>query len=401
MEREAQSTWIKRGPHRSIAIRTSPEAGASIVKRYRARHLWRRLGDRGRARNEFGILRALHELGLAVPEPYEVRRVGDAWELSCAAIAGARSLLECLRWPASLPVEPAQLARRLGTLVGRAHAAGLVHGDLHAGNLLLDEQGRPWLIDFTRARLVERTPGDVLRRDLVTLAADAREFAPLRLRRRFLVAWRAALGPRSRADLGPAFLVQLEELARARRGEALLEHQDRWSRASGLCERVQLAGLDVLIARTDGDGGAERDAERRERAVAWLSLEPGAHLPGDDASGVLVVDDSQHAARSWRSLGRAWQHRLPGVVPLAFVAGERARGLYRAPAKSAPLAAEARAAEGLGSLHAQLDERGLELGGVGGLWRSGQGQPILGAGRELRGARDGRSRAGRRVAGRV
>ncbi len=43
--------------------------------------------------------------------------------------------------------------RAAGTAVGRLHRTGLLHGDLNAGNLLLDEEGRALFLDFRHSRL--------------------------------------------------------------------------------------------------------------------------------------------------------------------------------------------------------------------------------------------------------
>ena len=40
-----------------------------------------------------------------------------------------------------------------GQLVAKFHRAGLDHADLNAHNILFDEQGRGWMIDFDRSRI--------------------------------------------------------------------------------------------------------------------------------------------------------------------------------------------------------------------------------------------------------
>jgi len=49
------------------------------------------------------------------------------------------------------------LLKRVGTTVRRFHDAGLDHVDLNARNLLVDPQGKVWLIDLDRCR--RRQPG--------------------------------------------------------------------------------------------------------------------------------------------------------------------------------------------------------------------------------------------------
>ena len=71
-------------------------------------------------------------------------------------------------WPESVMVSPGAAGLRLvktlqgveaqfwdaaGALVARFHRQGLDHADLNAHNLLFDDQGRGWMIDFDRSRL--------------------------------------------------------------------------------------------------------------------------------------------------------------------------------------------------------------------------------------------------------
>jgi len=52
---------------------------------------------------------------------------------------------------------PADVWRDLGRCVRRFHDAGVCHADLNVHNLLLDDERRPWLLDFDRGRV--RPPG--------------------------------------------------------------------------------------------------------------------------------------------------------------------------------------------------------------------------------------------------
>jgi hypothetical protein len=251
------------------------------------------------------------------------------------------------------------------------------------------------MIDFTHARLLQPPSPDVLRSDIVALAADAREFTSPALRRRFLVAWRAALGARPVETLGE-FFQGVEELARLRRRDVLLEHEDRWVRASGLCDEVELGGRKTLVARTVGG----TDEQRRDLALSCLGLAAGEAIPGLGTAEVLQVDEEVDALDSWRTLGRLWQHGLPGLIPLALVRAPRPRGFFRSPRGGAPLSTLPRIrgarVAALDRLLALLRDRGLALVGERGLWCTPEGELLLGPGCDLRTEPgDGRSIAAR------
>jgi 3-deoxy-D-manno-octulosonic acid kinase len=67
----------------------------------------------------------------------------------------------------------------VATAIFAMHEAGVWHADLNAYNILLDPQGKAWLIDFDKGRVrpllsAERRRGNLLRlrRSLVKVAAE-------------------------------------------------------------------------------------------------------------------------------------------------------------------------------------------------------------------------------------
>lgn len=182
-------------------------AGPMVLRHYRRGGLAARISrDRylytGAARTrslaEFRLLAALFRAGQRVPRPLAAlyRRHGLLYSAAILVerVPGARSLAELF------DDADAALFRAVGVAVGTLHARQVWHADLNAHNVLVDPQGRVWLIDFDRARQ-RGGAGDPawamgnlarLRRSLFKLGAPERmrEFEP---------AWRALLHGHSAA----------------------------------------------------------------------------------------------------------------------------------------------------------------------------------------------------------
>ncbi|HEX2668814.1 MAG TPA: 3-deoxy-D-manno-octulosonic acid kinase [Gammaproteobacteria bacterium] len=148
-------------------------------------YLWTGL-EGTRAWREWRLLDSLYKEDLPVPQPVAARvtRHGLFYraDLVTRRIGGTRSLTERLQGD----------ARRIpwgaiGACIRRFHDAGVCHADLNAHNLLLDEEGKVYLIDFDRG--TRRRSGDWkqanlarLRRSLDKLlgrASDAGDWAAL------------------------------------------------------------------------------------------------------------------------------------------------------------------------------------------------------------------------------
>jgi 3-deoxy-D-manno-octulosonic acid kinase len=108
--------------------------------------------SRTRAFREFRLLLQLNAAGLPVPAPVvaRCRRRGLVYRatLLMRLIPAARTLGQRL----AAGADPAATLGPALAAVARLHACGVWHADLNADNVLLDADGKVWLIDFDRAR---------------------------------------------------------------------------------------------------------------------------------------------------------------------------------------------------------------------------------------------------------
>lgn len=109
-----------------------------------------------RARDEQRILAALEHPGIA--RFYDAGRSAEGdWYLALEYVEG-RDLLEHVRSRDLSLVERLRLLLDVLDAVAYAHARGVVHRDLKPGNILVSADGRPRLLDFGIAKLVEPGP---------------------------------------------------------------------------------------------------------------------------------------------------------------------------------------------------------------------------------------------------
>ncbi len=171
-----------------------------IVKQFRVgsgRHALRertkaRLG-RAPADREWKMLARMHGAGIAVPEPLALGTRPDGDRLLALRWVDGAPLTDALR---DTPAARRALLDALATLVRRVHELGFVHGDLHAGNVLVTARG-PVLLDWQHARAT-RAPQDQ-RADLARLEFS---LAPLVSRGRRLRVRRTVLGLSASRDHG-------------------------------------------------------------------------------------------------------------------------------------------------------------------------------------------------------
>lgn len=299
----AAVTVLRARAFRSVVLEARADEDL-VVKRFHHPNPLLARFDRGRAQREFEALVELERAGFPVPRPLGVRATDRGWELVLASVPSARTLQDLLESAAVPAGGWERLLARLGELLARLQSAGWEHGDLHQGNVLVDRDGKPWLIDFQRAR---RVALDRARRlsEVVECAAMAREQLPRRVRARFLVAWRAALSPELRPRLAGAALARaLEERARLRRIERVEIGLGRWLRESSRVRWIERGQDRVLL--------------RRNLVPEVL----GASLP---AQWFVLRGEHDELRARWLGAARLAEHRLPVARPAAFAPGARAR----------------------------------------------------------------------------
>jgi tRNA A-37 threonylcarbamoyl transferase component Bud32 len=350
---------LKRSPRRTVERVEAALEPAVVVKRYHHPGAIARLFDRARAEQEFDVLRRLEDAGVGVPRPIATRRRDDHWELVTACIEGAVSLAAILEGSAPAPAPSGSIARSLAALLASAHAAGLDHPDLHPGNLLVQPDGRAWIVDVRGARVRPGAAALNLRRDLVALESATRERSDPWTRARFLLAYLRALEPRLAAALPErrALAREVERAGRIHRRESVRRARLRWTRPSSVCEVVDVDGLEGFRAVAVAD---DRARDVVVRGVRWRKL-----------------------LAAWFAAARLCDHAIASARPLLLVRAPDPRAVFTLPAGARPLRADEE--HRIVELHRALRDRALVLEGsfrdavfVGADGRLGLG-PLVGA----------------------
>jgi 3-deoxy-D-manno-octulosonic acid kinase len=182
-----QRSVLDRGRGATFALRAS--FGDAVLRRYRrggavARvlkdsYVWTGIAQT-RPLREFRLLAAATMAGLPVPRPLaaEVRRHGAFYsgDLLMARIDAAQTLSAHL---AAVSDWSTIDWKAIGATLGRIHASGFEHADLNAHNLLLDRDGKVWVIDWDRGR--QRPRGDWTDQVLARLQRSLRKLHGARL----------------------------------------------------------------------------------------------------------------------------------------------------------------------------------------------------------------------------
>lgn len=129
---EGVNGMIRDGAEAKVSRKNSRLVKSRIPKRYRVRELDERI-RRERTRAEARLISEARRAGVATPVIYD--------------IYNSTIEMDYIEGKPLKYVISEDLCEKLGELVGRLHAAGIIHGDLTTSNIIWDGS-RMWLIDF-------------------------------------------------------------------------------------------------------------------------------------------------------------------------------------------------------------------------------------------------------------
>ncbi len=147
----AAAWFVRVGPF--DAVLRHYRRGGLVAKFIQNWYLWTGF-EKTRASVEFDLLRVLWRGGLPVPRPLGAA----AWRHGLTY----RAALLTERIPSAQPLAQSQdpeIWKCAGAAIAAMHRFGVWHADLNVFNVLFDDQGKVWLIDFDRGRLDKLTPG--------------------------------------------------------------------------------------------------------------------------------------------------------------------------------------------------------------------------------------------------
>ena len=113
-----------------------------------------------RASAEMIMLKAMHEMGLPVPRPIAaiVERTGLFYCKNAILIERIENAVDAFQSLAE-NVWTTEMWFKLGQLIRRFHVKGVYHSDMNIHNILLDNVGNFWLIDFDKCEFRKQNQG--------------------------------------------------------------------------------------------------------------------------------------------------------------------------------------------------------------------------------------------------
>lgn len=171
-----QAAWFVNAGSGSAVLRHYRRGGL-IARISKNRYIWRSANST-RSLAEFHILQRMHAQGLPVPRPLAAAywRSGLFYRAAILIerIPNVQTLTEVVR--ASREPDPA-VQKHVAQAVFALHESGFWHADLNAYNILLDHNGKVWLIDFDKAIETAVSPA-ARERNLSRLLRSMRKVAP-------------------------------------------------------------------------------------------------------------------------------------------------------------------------------------------------------------------------------
>ena len=142
------TTWFVRGEKADMALRHYRRGG--LFGKLVADAYWFTGWQHTRSYQEFMLLQKLAQGGVNVPRPVAARAIKSGLtyqaDILVEKVADAQDLVGLLIKQAL----PESVWQQIGQIVAKMHQLQVNHTDLNAHNILLDNQGQVWLIDFDK-----------------------------------------------------------------------------------------------------------------------------------------------------------------------------------------------------------------------------------------------------------
>ncbi len=288
---------IKENPSRSV-YRGTIGGQKVYVKHFHSRGFFRRLGramGMSRAMREMKLSQYLNSRGVPTPPVLAARCSGGVEWLATCAVAPAEPADQWHEAALQRGDEDSLRAVRratiaLGRMIGRMHTAGVVHWDLHCGNILVRGGagvGELVLIDLHRARR-RRLSRRIMAANLAQLLHDRCDFTTRSDRLRFLKEYLAASGA---AGTLRGWQMMVEDFAR-RHGRRYRWQRDRRVMGNNrYFHQIRVSGGwrgHVVLASKRKMAGS-RAAEVQLAAEGWRRLLSGPESLAEPGEGRCTV----------------------------------------------------------------------------------------------------------------
>lgn len=123
--------------------------------------------SRSRAMQEFKLLAWMHRQGLPVPKPIAAHCIQRGIRYQANLLIEAIDQAEDIASVLSQRVLEQGECYAMGVVIAKLHIFGVYHSDLNCHNILLDQNGRLWLIDFDKC--TRRSRGAWMQQNLARL----------------------------------------------------------------------------------------------------------------------------------------------------------------------------------------------------------------------------------------